>query len=72
MNVFGDHHSDIAFKGVAPRWEKRLTSPTGPAKKKHDFDPRKFLATVGQGRKVIALSKKQTIFTQGDAADAVF
>jgi CRP/FNR family transcriptional regulator, cyclic AMP receptor protein len=37
-----------------------------------NFDPRKFLATIGEGRKVVAFPKKQTIFTQGDAADAVF
>jgi CRP-like cAMP-binding protein len=43
-----------------------------PAKKKYGFDPRKFLATIGEGRKVEAFSQKQTIFTQGDAADAVF
>jgi CRP/FNR family transcriptional regulator, cyclic AMP receptor protein len=43
-----------------------------PTKKKRDFDPRKFLATIGEGRKVVAFSKNQTIFTQGDAADAVF
>jgi len=42
------------------------------AKKKRDFDPRKFLATIGEGRKVATFSKKQTIFTQGDAADSVF
>ena len=43
-----------------------------PAKKKRDFDPKRFLATIGEGRKVVAFPKKQTIFTQGDAADAVF
>jgi CRP/FNR family cyclic AMP-dependent transcriptional regulator len=43
-----------------------------PAKKKCDFEPREFLATIGAGRKVVAFSKKQIIFTQGDAADAVF
>jgi CRP/FNR family cyclic AMP-dependent transcriptional regulator len=42
------------------------------AKKKRDFDPKKFLATIGEGRKVVAFPKKQTIFTQGDAADSVF
>jgi CRP/FNR family cyclic AMP-dependent transcriptional regulator len=48
-------------------------APAVPAKKKHDFDPRKFLATIGEGRNVVvALRKKQTIFTQGEAADAVF
>jgi CRP/FNR family transcriptional regulator, cyclic AMP receptor protein len=43
-----------------------------PAKKKFDFDPKKFLATIGEGRKVVVFPTKQTIFTQGDAADAVF
>ena len=43
-----------------------------PAKKKRDFDPRKFLATIGEGRKVVVFPRKETIFTQGDAADAVF
>jgi CRP/FNR family transcriptional regulator, cyclic AMP receptor protein len=47
-------------------------APTEPAKKKYGFDPRKFLATIGEGRKVVTFPKKQTIFTQGDAADAVF
>jgi CRP/FNR family transcriptional regulator, cyclic AMP receptor protein len=42
------------------------------AKKKRDFDPKRFLAIIGEGRKVVAFSQKQTIFTQGDAADAVF
>jgi CRP/FNR family cyclic AMP-dependent transcriptional regulator len=36
------------------------------------FDPKKFLATIGEGRKVVSFPKKQPIFTQGDAADAVF
>jgi CRP/FNR family transcriptional regulator, cyclic AMP receptor protein len=43
-----------------------------PAKKKCDFDPRKFFATIGEDRKVAAFPKKQIIFAQGDAADAVF
>jgi CRP/FNR family transcriptional regulator, cyclic AMP receptor protein len=37
-----------------------------------DFDPNAFLATIGEGRKIVAVPKKQTIFTQGDRADAVF
>jgi len=45
---------------------------TAPAKKNCEFDPRKFLATIGDGRRVVAYPKKHTIFTQGDAADAVF
>jgi CRP/FNR family transcriptional regulator, cyclic AMP receptor protein len=49
-----------------------LIRPAALAKKTSDFDPRKFLATIGEGRKVVAFPKKQTIFAQGDSADAVF
>jgi CRP/FNR family cyclic AMP-dependent transcriptional regulator len=49
-----------------------MMATTAPTRKKSDFDPRKFLATIGEGRKVVAFPTKQTIFTQGDAADAVF
>src|ERR1700686_923101 len=45
---------------------------TVPAKKKFDFDPKKFLATFAGSRKVLVFPKKQTIFTQGDAADSIF
>jgi CRP-like cAMP-binding protein len=41
-------------------------------KKPLDFDPQKFLATIGGGRKVVAFPKNQTIFAQGDAADSIF
>jgi CRP-like cAMP-binding protein len=40
--------------------------------KKRAFDPSTFLATIGVGRKIVAVPKKQAIFTQGDVADAVF
>jgi len=42
------------------------------AKKEQDFDPKTFLATIGEGRKAVAFRKKQTIFAQGDTADAIF
>ncbi|MBZ5532944.1 MAG: Crp/Fnr family transcriptional regulator [Acidobacteriia bacterium] len=42
------------------------------AKKSREFDPNTFLATIGEGRKNLTISKKQAIFAQGDAADAVF
>src|SRR6476661_1422297 len=42
------------------------------ANKSYDFDPKKFLATIGEGRRVVLFSKKQAIFAQGDPADAVF
>jgi CRP/FNR family transcriptional regulator, cyclic AMP receptor protein len=41
-------------------------------KSERNFDPEEFLATIGEGRRVLAFPKKQTIFTQGDAADAIF
>ena len=36
------------------------------------FDPKKFLANVGEGRSMAKLAKDQVVFSQGDAADAVF
>jgi CRP/FNR family transcriptional regulator, cyclic AMP receptor protein len=42
------------------------------AKKSRGFDPHAFLATIGEGRKVVLFAKKQGNFAQGDAADAVF
>src|ERR1700758_2598653 len=41
-------------------------------KKNRAFDPDRFLATIGQGRKSLTVASKKRIFTQGDAADAVF
>jgi len=48
-----------------------MPSP-GVANKIREFDPSLFLATIGQGRKNLNFAKKQVIFAQGDAADAVF
>jgi CRP/FNR family cyclic AMP-dependent transcriptional regulator len=41
-------------------------------KQNRGFNPNTFLATIGDGRKIVAVSKKQIVFAQGDAADAVF
>jgi CRP/FNR family transcriptional regulator, cyclic AMP receptor protein len=41
-------------------------------RKNGGFDPNTFLASIGEGRKILAAPKKQTIFAQGDMADAVF
>ena len=46
--------------------------PRAAVKKTRDFDPHAFLATIGEGRKIVSFPKKQTIFTQGDPTDAVF
>ena len=47
-------------------------APTVLAGKKRIFNPKQFLATIGEGRKVVAFPKKKNIYTQGDAADTVF
>jgi CRP-like cAMP-binding protein len=44
----------------------------GSRKKRRDFDPIAFLATIGEGRKFMLFPNKHTIFAQGDTADAVF
>ena len=38
----------------------------------HAFDPHTFLAKVGAGRTLVACPQQHPIFTQGEAADAVF
>ena len=48
------------------------TRPRAVANKRHDFDPTVFLASIGEGRKVVLFPKKQSIFAQGDPADTVF
>ncbi|MGA9978192.1 MAG: cyclic nucleotide-binding domain-containing protein, partial [Candidatus Sulfotelmatobacter sp.] len=42
------------------------------AKKIVGFDPNTFLATIGDGRKIQIVPRKQVIFSQGDEADAIF
>src|SRR5450755_3721257 len=49
-----------------------MSSVTVVSKKKREFDPKTFLATIGEGRKNVVVGKKQGIFAQGDDADAVF
>jgi CRP-like cAMP-binding protein len=39
---------------------------------KSSFDVAAFLASAGLGRRIVQLAPKQTFFTQGDPADAVF
>jgi CRP/FNR family cyclic AMP-dependent transcriptional regulator len=39
---------------------------------KVSFDPKKFLAKVGDGKAIAKYEKGQTVFSQGDVADAVF
>jgi CRP/FNR family transcriptional regulator, cyclic AMP receptor protein len=41
-------------------------------KRRPPFDPKSFLAKVGEGRTISRYRKDQIVFSQGDAADAVF
>ena len=43
-----------------------------PRKPLSTFNPQAFLATVGHGKTLLTYSKKRMLFSQGDAADAVF
>jgi CRP/FNR family cyclic AMP-dependent transcriptional regulator len=47
-------------------------SPPATTRKKRGFDSDTFLATIGNGRKILSVPKKQLIFAQGDGADSVF
>jgi len=49
-----------------------LVMPPSTLKKNGGFDPDIFLATIGDGRKILVVVKKQMIFAQGDEADAIF
>jgi CRP/FNR family transcriptional regulator, cyclic AMP receptor protein len=39
---------------------------------KPSFDPKKFLARVGEGKKISKYQKDQIVFSQGEVADAVY
>src|SRR5581483_10743687 len=53
--------------------EESIMTPVNAAKmKKRDFDPMKFLTSIGEGRKIVTFQSKQTIYAQGAACDAVF
>jgi CRP-like cAMP-binding protein len=41
-------------------------------KPRSPFDPKSFLAKVGEGRSIVRHRKDQIVFSQGDPADAVF
>jgi CRP/FNR family cyclic AMP-dependent transcriptional regulator len=52
---------------------RREKQECGMRKKiKTSFDPKKFLASVGEGKTITRHQKGQAVFSQGDIADAVF
>ena len=44
----------------------------GAAGRQPEFEPKKFLAVIGEGRTLVRVPQKQHIYAQGAAADAVF
>ncbi len=59
--------------GQAPEvLQSRLIVVVTASKTIRSFDPRTFLATIGDGRRSLSVSKKEPVYSQGDAADAVF
>jgi CRP-like cAMP-binding protein len=43
-----------------------------PKAAKNLFDPKRFLARVGEGKTILKFDKNKVVFSQGDAADTVF
>jgi CRP/FNR family cyclic AMP-dependent transcriptional regulator len=59
---------DIGFSpGI---YSKMPRVPT--RKRRSHFDPKLFLAKVGEGRSIAKYRKSQIVFAQGDAADSIF
>jgi len=54
-----------------PEALRRLVSAL-TTKRKPDFDPKRFLATIGEGRKIVLVPAKETIYAQGAPCDALF
>ena len=49
-----------------------MMNSVATTRKVRGFNPNTFLATIGDGRKILTVPKKRPIFAQGDPADAVF
>jgi CRP/FNR family cyclic AMP-dependent transcriptional regulator len=54
------------------RRTRNSSRPPPAPRNDRKFDPQVFLDTIGEGRKALLFPKKQSIFAQGDPADAVF
>jgi CRP-like cAMP-binding protein len=58
--------------GPTVQTSRSAINPSVAAKKRRNFDPHAFLATIGEGRKSVLFKRKQEVFAQGDIADAAF
>ena len=72
MTHFGSWSRFVTDAQVLGLQSGLMSSATAVNKKNREFDPNTFLATIGAGRKNVAVAKKETIFAEGDGADAVF
>jgi CRP/FNR family cyclic AMP-dependent transcriptional regulator len=54
------------------RRARDIDIPRTPLKRIRRFDASAFLTQAGLGRTVVDLKKRQTVFSQGDPADAIF
>jgi CRP/FNR family transcriptional regulator, cyclic AMP receptor protein len=62
----------LVFLCSGKAFRKGAADPVMAAKRKPSFDPKSFLAKIGDGRGIGKYRKNQIVFSQGDAADAVF
>jgi len=66
------HVETLNNLAVADCGRRAMPLPITLAKRRPNLDPAKSLAATGVGRKVVVFPEKQTVFTQGDAADSIF
>jgi len=57
---------------VSPALEKAMLKIRVPSFDPKVFDAKTFLANIGQGRRLLEFTRKTSIFTQGEPADAIF
>ena len=59
-------------RNVQPTLEKAMLKIQLPSINQKTFDPQAFLASIGQGRRILEFRKKGSIYVQGEPADAIF
>jgi CRP/FNR family transcriptional regulator, cyclic AMP receptor protein len=62
----------LPLLGEAARWLSEEKGVVVKKRSKASFDPKIFLAKVGEGKTISQYRKDQIIFSQGQVADAVF
>jgi len=59
-------------RDVLTTLDKTMLKKRHPSLDPKMFDPKAFLATIGQGRRLLEFRKKENIFVQGEPSSAVF